>query len=358
MCLCVLTARPHAGRAAGSGGAIARKVLRQLALSPGDRDVLEMLRASLSKVEDENDLGDLMVIYCLGCYYTGQSAKAEALKPIIVRKCPTSQNLKYLTTRFTRESCPACGTSGKRKSACADCGGGKRCSRCNGRGYRMMAGIGKQNKVNCAKCKSRGKCTTCSGQGTETKACGPCGGSGQRTAVAKVKAVYLALLKGERIDDSMFAATRLPGGRGNTSSGRADSTSTGLSTGVDDRPTSGDTQKQMDAYIDTMGALDKMFAERRVHETSLTELMALPERHKGRLLRSRGYILSCYPRELVVAPRSSAPRSDGTSLIPRSLEVGMKAVGLYEKIGKGKRVIVTYGIVSKDNRTLFDIEAL
>jgi len=360
-CLCALTTRPFAARAAGSGSAVARKVLQQLAMSPGDKDVLEMLRASLGKVENEDDLGDLMVIYCLGCYYTGQGTKADALKPVVVRKCPSCQNLKYLTSRFTKESCTACGASGKRKAACTECEGRGRCGRCGGKGYRMMEGIGKRNRVNCAKCKGRGRCATCEGKGSEIGPCRSCGGSGSRTAQAKVKAVYLALLKGERIDERRFTGSASGGDRGgrtHTSVDRTPGTSSSASAATDTRPTSGDTQRQMDAYVNSMGALDKMFAEHKTHETSLTEVMALPERHQGKLLKSRGYIISCFPREVVVAPRSGSSRADGVTLIPRSLEVGMKASGLFEKVGKGKRVVVTYGIVSRDNRTLFDIEAL
>lgn len=361
VCLCLLAAGHPCANAADDGGVIARKILRQLVSSPEDRDLLEMLRASLINVADQDDLGDLMVIYCLGCYYTGQDAKADSVKPIIVRKCPTSESLKYLSSRFTREACSACGSSGKRTAACSACGGGGRCSTCGGKGYRLMQGIGKMNKATCGTCKSKGQCGTCAGKGRETKTCSSCGGMGQRTSRARVRSVYLSLLKGNPVDEDAIAAmaepprtggsSTLPAVRRHTSPSEPPAVST-------PRPSSGDTEKQMNAYVKSMGRLDRMFAESKFHESSLTEVKALPDRHIGKLIKSRAYMISCYPREVVIATRSSSPRSDGTSLIPRSLEVGMKALELYEKIGKGKRVVVTYGVVSADNCTLFNIEAL
>jgi len=225
----------------------------------------------------------------------------------------------------------------------------------------MMAGIGKQNRVNCAKCKGKGRCDACSGKGREEKACDSCGGSGQRTALAKVKSVYLSLLKGERVDENRIVAMAPPERRGESrpkSYARPSVPATEPSTTSYQRPKSGDTQKQMDAYVNSMSALDKLFAEGKAQESSLTEATALPDRYMGKLLKSRAYIISCYPRQVVVATRSSSTRAEGTSLIPRSLEVGMKAETFYKKVRNNKRVSITYGIVSKDNCTLFDIEAL
>jgi len=224
----------------------------------------------------------------------------------------------------------------------------------------MMAGIGKQNRVNCAKCKGKGRCDACSGKGREEQACDSCGGSGQRTALAKVKSVYLSLLKGERVDENRIVAMSPPERRGEPpkSYSRPPVSSSEPSTTTYQRPKSGDTQKQMDAYVNAMNALDRLFAAGKVQESSLTEATALPDRYKGKLLKSRAYIISCYPRQVVVATRSSLSQAEGTSLIPRSLEVGMKAETIYKKVRNSKRVSITYGLVSKDNCTLFDIEAL
>ena len=66
------------------------------------------------------------------------------------------------------------------------------------------------------------------------------------------------------------------------------------------------------------------------------------------------YLVNGFYREVKISPTPAT--QGGRSLIPYDHEVGKKAKKLFDAVGAGAPVIVTYGVVNKDNITVFDIE--
>jgi hypothetical protein len=78
----------------------------------------------------------------------------------------------------------------------------------------------------------------------------------------------------------------------------------------------------------------------------------------GKLVRSRAKLVNGFPRDVRVVPPEGPVESRGNLLIPHSLSVGLEANRIFREHGRGCEVLIVYGVVNDQNRTLFKIKPI
>jgi len=326
------------------------RICRQLAESPRDRDLLDMLKATIPSASPAEQ-ARLTVIYCLGLRFLGDSAAAASLQGFAVRRYPDCEYLKYLGSKYTTDNCTACRGSGKAGSACATCGGGGKCPTCGGSGGKTISGLnGRRKLFPCGKCRRSGRCGDCAGNGRLTGVCGRCRGSGGADSPEKIKRIYVAMLKKDQAGlKSASTRTRT----------RTVSRPTPEPTPYTGPPIDNAAAKaEMDEYMRTIKDLARQHNLKMAVRTDMKRVADDRLRYKGRLFKSRGYLHQASFRRVLIAPAASTDLGRALEFIPHSREVGEALMGVSKAMGGSGNVMVTYGVVNEQNLTLFEMEKL
>ncbi len=112
----------------------------------------------------------------------------------------------------------------------------------------------------------------------------------------------------------------------------------------------------MTQYRETMSAVAEKFSRGESKVVKLSEVKRDLSAFTGDIIRSGVYLVSAFPRGVTVSALSNG--KDPVDFIPHSSDVGMDATKLFKDLGRGGMAVVTYGVVSEDNLTLFAIESL
>ena len=217
---------------------------------------------------------------------------------------------------FHKRICLKCSGKGRTGAACNTCGKTGKCGPCGGSGTRASPFKGDRGRVRCIACSGSGKCRKCKGSGLTGETCAACKGAG--TVTVRVKSEMAA------------AATRA-----------ADTT-------IDE---------EFEKYATVMGSLYKMHNKGQAMRADFSVVKANQAQYVGKLLKSRVYLVVGHPRIIEVVSTLKSAGKGGEQLIPYSLKVGMKVDKLFKRLGANAPVIVTYGVVSETNITIFDIAA-
>lgn len=225
--------------------------------------------------------------------------------------------------------CIRCNGTGRVAPDCLRCGGSGRCVSCKGKGQvpSMLKGMG--GVVRCTPCKGTGKCRECS-NADKMVACTACKGSG-----------VLAKAPPPRIYAPRYTSSPPPAAPSNE--GRVDSAAKAL---VD---------SELDQYLETMASLHAQFKNGSVGREPAEKVLANPLQYGGKVLQSKVYLINGHPRGIRVAATRDAIPKGGTLLVPYSMDVGMKAQDTSKEVGANGEVVITYGVVNRDNITLFAI---
>jgi hypothetical protein len=227
-------------------------------------------------------------------------------------------------------ACFRCNGTGKIvQSSCNACSGTGRCSVCDGRGQKRSGLKGSSGMVGCNTCRATGKCRTCNGSGSTTSAepCPTCNGTGKIPEPDRPAGREPPTLVTPR-PQPQPPITRPP-------------------VPVDNR--------DLDDYAATVTKLKKAYEERRSEEADFDEVIHSQKAFKGKLLRSKVYIVDARPRNVRVAGNLEDAKRNGQLLIPSCVDVGNKAEAVRMEIRPKDPVVITYGVVNEDNLTLFDI---
>ena len=114
-------------------------------------------------------------------------------------------------------------------------------------------------------------------------------------------------------------------------------------------------EQGLDDYIKTVTALAEKFKTAEPEDMGFDAVVQHQDDYKGRLIRSTVFLVNGFPRGIRVVSNEADVTHEGELMIPSAIGVGLRAQRIYKAHGHGCRVVVIYGIVSPDNRTLFDI---
>jgi hypothetical protein len=101
--------------------------------------------------------------------------------------------------------------------------------------------------------------------------------------------------------------------------------------------------------------LRKRFEDGRAEAASFEDVLSDPAAYIGHLLKSEVYLMDAYPRRVTVAGSADAARRGGFNLLPQSVATGEKAVKLVWNTKRSDPVVIVYGVLNRDNFTLYDI---
>jgi len=227
--------------------------------------------------------------------------------------------------------CAHCGGTGRVAPSCPKCKGTGRCSACGGKGMVPSQLKGTKGNIRCVPCKGTGKCRECSGPDKQV-ACTICQGTGK---VAKPLPP-----KGKQPPSSGPAQVAVAPPAKDSASGS---------------PVKGSADAELDQYLETMAVLHKQFQDGVITKVEADKAFASPLKFAGKVLQSKVYLVNGHPRGVRVAPTYDDIPKGGNLLIPYSMEVGTKAQETSKDVGANGQVVITYGVVSRDNITLFAI---
>jgi hypothetical protein len=115
-------------------------------------------------------------------------------------------------------------------------------------------------------------------------------------------------------------------------------------------------EKQIEDFRTVVTALRKDFQEGKVVEINFDEVSPDPDRHKGKLLKSRVYLIGAVSRQITVGTSREDVIRGGTIIRSDSHDVGQKAIDLFWSLKREDKITVTYGIVNSQNIIFFNIE--
>lgn len=258
-------------------------------------------------------------------------ASAEfALAELTTKPAPQPPSAATSDTTSDMVPCDKCEGTGHTAPPCPKCSNTGKCSSCDGRGMVPSPMKGTKGNLRCIPCKGSGQCRVCSGQEKQI-ACAACQGSG------KVAAPVLP---------------RRDAGPKSSPWAIASPSSKGTAVG---KNTMGQVDTELDQYLEKMAGLHQLFKDGDFTPAAADKVIANPTPYTGKIIQSKVYLINGHPRGVRVAPSYEAIPKGGSLLIPYSRDVGVKAEEVFKAVGENGEVIVTYGIVSKENITLFDI---
>ncbi len=201
-----------------SAAQLAEAITRRLAATPGDQAILQELKASIGQITDVDARMRYMVIYALGCLYTGDNQEAGTVMHFIQSRHATHPMAQYIGIDYIGAPCTQCKGAGHLVADCAACNKSGTCRHCNGEGNRQQEAIGgvtdRREKIGnqwvtvsrgdapthrtvpCGPCRRSGKCSTCNGEGTVKTNCQSCHGQGKIFNREIAEGTYRALLHG------------------------------------------------------------------------------------------------------------------------------------------------------------------
>ena len=111
----------------------------------------------------------------------------------------------------------------------------------------------------------------------------------------------------------------------------------------------------MRTYSERIASLQQTFQNGKPRFANFDEVTANPEKVAGELLSSEVHLVDGRPRQIRVATSVDDAKLGGQTLVPASAEVGEKASKLAWSIKRTDKIVIIYGVVNKDNITVFDI---
>jgi len=231
-------------------------------------------------------------------------------------------------------ACPQCNGAGRMLSACSRCGGTGRCASCGGSGQRQSGLSGTGGTVGCVSCRSSGHCRFCEGAGSEKGGpCPRCGGTGKVAAASSVP-------------ESVKAPTVAPAVAATVT------TETPSAVKTHDPE---DVARQLREYTERLTTLNDKYKTCKPVEAKFGDVSRNPDQYYGKLLQSEVYLVDARPRQIRVAASLNDAKLGGQTLIPASTAVGDKASSLMWAIKRSDAVVVVYGVVSRENFTVFEV---
>jgi len=178
-----------------AGNATIHQLSEQLAVTPGSKQLLAQFKEALKTETNTDDKVHHAVIYCLGCFYTGQMAEGDALRQSILEKFPSSPDSELLASKNLTATCGKCNGTGKQDISCHRCNNSGQCTICKGAGQKQYQGFKNSSEIkNCPGCNGTGKCKGCNGTGQAKTSCLGCRGQGFAFSYEQVGKTYLSLL--------------------------------------------------------------------------------------------------------------------------------------------------------------------
>ena len=112
----------------------------------------------------------------------------------------------------------------------------------------------------------------------------------------------------------------------------------------------------IDRYRDAINSMADKFSRGESEVAKLSTVTSDPSAYKGRVIRSGVYLVSAFARGVTVSSTSGGKNT--VEMLPYTLDAGKDAENVFNAIGAGGRAVVTYGVVSEDNITLFALDSL
>ncbi len=220
--------------------------------------------------------------------------------------------------------CPDCRGTGKTTQLCGGCAGSGRCRSCNGLGQRR--GLrGSSVLIGCVTCKVTGKCRECGGTGYAVAPCLTCQGKGRvPESVAPVSPRSAA----EHPPKTVTAAPSGP-------------------------PPHREPPPIPTPPVADMARWQALAEQGQAETVDFAAVLRNPEAYRGRILKSRVYLVGASPRLVRVVASVEDLNRPGQALIPYSIEVGSRAEVLRLDIRPRDPVWIVYGVVHPENFTLF-----
>ena len=176
-------------------------ICKQLSADPSDKQLLAQYKASLKTETNTVDKVHHAVIYCLGCFFTGQMAEGDALRQSILEKFPLNPEAELLATKSLTATCDQCNGTGKQDSPCRRCNNSGQCTICKGAGQKQYQGFNNSSEIkNCPGCNGTGKCKDCNGTGQVKVLCSQCSGKGVVFSKEMVGKLYVSLLNPDALE--------------------------------------------------------------------------------------------------------------------------------------------------------------
>jgi len=179
-----------------AGNVTIQQLSEQLAVTPDSKQLLSQFKEALKAETNTDDKVHHAVIYCLGCYFTGQVAEGDALRQSILARFPSHPDVELLAMKRLTESCIQCNGTGTQDIPCRRCNNSGQCVICNGGGQKQYQGFDNRVEIKrCPGCSGTGKCKDCNGTGQAKTVCLRCSGKGSAFSKEQVEHLYVSLLK-------------------------------------------------------------------------------------------------------------------------------------------------------------------
>ena len=182
---------------AGSNNiAVIDSIIAKLITNPSDLTQLIQLKAGIKTETNTERKLYYGLVYCIGCYHTGQLTEGASIKNSILKNFSSNAGAVTLLNNDIYDKCEQCNGTGRIDISCKRCNGSGQCVACGGTGQKQYQDFDNRVEISkCPICGVSGKCKECSGTGNITETCKSCSGGGKLLSKGKIEDIYSKLLR-------------------------------------------------------------------------------------------------------------------------------------------------------------------